>query len=413
MTRLDEAKAIYSEMDVDVDKALKTLSGIKISLHCWQGDDVAGFENAGALSGGIAATGNYPGKARNPQELMNDLDLALRLIPGKHKINLHAIYAVTDEKPERNELEPRHFQKWVDFAKARGLGLDFNPTLFSHPKAASGLTLSHPDAPIRKYWVEHCQASRRIAEHIGRELGQPALNNIWIPDGLKDTPGDRLSPRRRLMESLDEIYSYKPDSRYLADSVESKVFGIGVESYTVGSHEFYMSYAARNGLICLLDNGHFHPTENIADKISSLLLFFDRLALHITRPVRWDSDHVVSFNDELKEIAKELALCKALDRVFIGLDYFDASINRVAAWVIGARNFQKALLMALLLPAERMALLQEEGRYTELLALQEELKTFPLGAVWDAFCEEAGVPVRESWMKIVGDYETSVQFKRS
>ena len=411
--RFNEAKEIYKNAGVDVDEALKKLSGVKISLHCWQGDDVTGFENRGGLSGGIAATGNYPGKARNAEELMRDLDTALSLIPGKNKVNLHAIYAITDgKKVERDELRPEHFKKWVDFAKERGLGLDFNPTLFSHPKAADSLTLSNPDKEIRRFWIDHCKASRKIAEYFGRELSQVSLNNTWIPDGYKDIPADRLSPRRRLKDSLDEIYAEKLNSNYMVDSVESKVFGIGLESYTVGSHEFYMNYAAKNNLLCLLDNGHFHPTEKVSDKISSMLLFFDKLALHVTRPVRWDSDHVVIFDDELREIAKEIVACDALDRVFIGLDYFDASINRIAAWVVGARNTQKALLCALLLPLDKMSRLQNEGNFTELLALNEEFKSYPFADVWDHYCEISGVPVREAWLDTVKEYEKNVLSKR-
>ncbi|SEO50712.1 L-rhamnose isomerase [Propionispora vibrioides] len=412
MTRFEAAKDLYKNVGVDVEAALKKLENVKISMHCWQGDDVSGFENAAALSGGIAATGNYPGKARNPEELMADIDQALSLVPGTHKINLHASYAITDEKVERDQLEPKHFAAWVQFAKERGLGLDFNPTLFSHPKAAEGLTLSHPDKEIRRFWIDHCKASRRIAEYFGKELSSVALNNIWIPDGYKDIPADRLSPRRRLKESLDEIFAEKLDSRYLADSVESKVFGIGLESYTVGSHEFYLNYAAKNDVLCLLDNGHYHPTEVVSDKIPSMLLFYERLALHVTRAVRWDSDHVVLFDDETKEIAKELVRCDALDRVFIGLDFFDASINRIAAWVVGMRNMQKSLLYALLQPHQKLAELQTAGKFSELMTLQEELKLYPVGDIWDYFCATHNVPVRETWLKTVLDYEKTVLSKR-
>ncbi|NLP45827.1 MAG: L-rhamnose isomerase [Epulopiscium sp.] len=407
------AKELYQNIGIDIDAALEALSQIKISMHCWQGDDVQGFENIGALSGGIAATGNYPGKANNIDELMEDIDKAFSLIPGKHKINLHAMYAVTDgEKVERNKLEPKHFMKWVEFAKKRGLGLDFNPTLFSHPMAADGLTLSHPDNKIRNYWVEHCKATRKIAEYMGKELNQPCLHNIWIPDGYKDIPADRWSPRQRLKDSLDEIFSEPMDKRYVIDAVESKVFGIGVESYTVGSHEFYMNYAAKNNILCLLDNGHYHPTEKVSDKIPSMLLFADQLALHVTRPVRWDSDHVVTFNEEIVEIAKEIVRCNAIDRVLIGLDFFDASINRVAAWVIGMRNMQKALLFALLMPHEQLAKMQKDGNFTDVLALNEELKMYPFGAVWDYFCNQNGVPVREKWLDDVKIYEKNVLSKR-
>ncbi len=406
------AKELYAGQGIDTEEALKKLSDVKISMHCWQGDDVAGFENAGELSGGIAATGNHPGKARNFQELTADLDEAFRMIPGRHKVNLHASYAVTGRGVDRDALAPEDFKAWVDYAKERGLGLDFNPTLFSHPKAADSLTLSSPDPAIRKFWIDHCKCSRKIAESFGKELGQPALNNIWIPDGYKEVPADRLGPRMRLKESLDEIFSEKLDGSVLYDSVESKVFGLGLEAYTVGSHEFYMNYAAKNGVLCLLDNGHYHPTEMVSDKIPSLLLFSEKLALHVTRPIRWDSDHVVRLDDELKEIANEIVRCDALDRVFIGLDYFDASLNRVAAWVIGMRNMQKALLSALLTPHAKIKAFQDEGDVTSLLALQEELKTYPMAAVWDEFCARNNVPLRENWLAEVQKYEKDVLLKR-
>lgn len=412
MNRYEYAKELYANLGVNTEDALRQLSRVKISMHCWQGDDVGGFENSGSLSGGIAATGNYPGKARNFEELTSDIDMAMKMIPGTHKVNLHAIYAVTDHPVERDALQPEHFAAWVDFAKDRGLGLDFNPTLFSHPKAANSLTLSNPDESIRHFWVEHCKRCREITEYFGKELGQLSLDNIWIPDGYKDIPADRLGPRQRLKDSLDEIFSEKLDPRYICDSVESKVFGIGLESYTVGSHEFYMNYAAKNGVLCLLDNGHYHPTEVVSDKIPSMLLFSDRLALHVTRPVRWDSDHVVIFDDELKEIAKEIVRCNALDRVLIGLDYFDASINRVAAWVVGMRNMQKALLYALLTPHAALKKLQDSGDYTSLLAMQEELKTYPFADVWDHFCEMNNVPVRQNWLSDIRRYETDVLSKR-
>ena len=412
MNRYEYAKELYANLGVNTEDALRQLSRVKISMHCWQGDDVGGFENSGSLSGGIAATGNYPGKARNFEELTSDIDMAMKMIPGTHKVNLHAIYAVTDHPVERDALQPEHFAAWVDFAKDRGLGLDFNPTLFSHPKAANSLTLSNPDESIRHFWVEHCKRCREITEYFGKELGQLSLDNIWIPDGYKDIPADRLGPRQRLKDSLDEIFSEKLDSRYICDSVESKVFGIGLESYTVGSHEFYINYAAKNGVLCLLDNGHYHPTEVVSDKIPSMLLFSDKLALHVTRPVRWDSDHVVIFDDELKEIAKEIVRCNALDRVLIGLDYFDASINRVAAWVVGMRNMQKALLYALLTPHAALKKLQDSGDYTSLLAMQEELKTYPFADVWDHFCEMNNVPVRQNWLSDIRRYETDVLSKR-
>lgn len=408
MSRFNSAKDMYAEQDVNVDSALSTLSTIPISMHCWQGDDVVGFENSHSLSGGIATTGNYPGKARTPQELFADIDKALSLIPGKHRINLHANYAITGDKVERNKLEPKHFDAWRDFAKTRGLGLDFNPTFFSHSKTHNGLTLSSSDPDVRAFWIEHGKASRRIARHFGRELGTPCLNNVWVPDGFKNTPSDRLAPRARLKDSLDQIFSEKMDKAHILDAVESKVFGLGFESYTVGSHEFYMQYAARNDVLCLLDVGHFHPTEVISDKIPSMLLFSDKLALHVSRPVRWDSDHVILLDDELREIAKEIVRCDALDRVCIGLDFFDASINRIAAWVIGMRNMQKALLFALLMPHKRLADLQDKGNFGELMALQEELKMFPFGDVWDEFCKRNNVPQRAEWIPVVKEYETTV-----
>jgi len=408
-----EAKKVYAGLGVDTDEAIQELSKEKISIHCWQGDDVTGFENFGGASGGIAVTGNYPGRARTPEELMADIDKALSLIPGKNKINLHAIYAITNgEKVERSDIKPEHFTKWVEFAKERGLGLDFNPTLFSHPMVKDGMTLSHPDPEVRKYWIKHCQACRTISEYFGKELGQPCLCNVWIPDGLKDVPADRLGPRMRLKESLDEIFSQKVDSRYVIDTVESKVFGIGVESYTVGSSDFYMNYAAKNNMLCLLDTGHYHPTEVVSDKISSMLVFSEKVALHVSRPVRWDSDHVVVFDDELREIAKEIVRNDALDRVLIALDYFDASINRVAAWVIGTRNMQKALLYAMLMPSEKLKKMQDNANFTELLVMNEEMKTYPFGDVWDYFCETSNVPQKDEWFKTVKEYEDEVLFKR-
>ena len=408
-TRYESAKEIYASFGVDTEKALSTLADLKISMHCWQGDDVGGFENSEALSGGIQATGNYPGKARTPEELMSDIDMALKLIPGTHKINLHAIYAVTENEVPRDKLKPEHFEKWIAFAKERGLGIDVNPTLFSHPMAADGLTLSHPDEKVRRFWIDHCKAMREIGAYIGKELGITCLNNVWIPDGYKEVPADRLGPRMRLKESLDEIFSVKYDKKYLVDSVESKVFGIGVESYTVGSHEFYMNYAAKSdGVMCLLDNGHFHPTEVCSDKIPSLLLFSENIALHITRGVRWDSDHVVAFDDELKEMAKELVRCDALKRAYIGLDFFDASINRIAAWVIGTRNLQKAILAALLTPFNELKDSQDNADFTKMLALSEELKTLPLYDVWEEFCTRAGVVAGFDWYNEVLKYEKEI-----
>ena len=409
------AKAAYAAAGVNTEKAIAALEKVSVSMHCWQGDDVVGFEpKAGAASGGILTPGNYPGRARTPEELMADIDKALSLIPGTHRINLHASYAIMapGEEVDRDKLEPRHFAKWVEFAKARGLGIDFNPTVFSHPMVKNNLTLSSPDETVRKFWIDHVVACLRIAEYFARELNDTCLVNIWIPDGFKDTPADRLSPRARLKDSLDRIFAKGFDRERIMVCVESKVFGIGVESCTVGSHEFYLNYAARNNLLSLLDAGHFHPTEMISDKISSMLLFSDKLALHVSRPVRWDSDHVIRFDDELQEIAKEVVRCNALDRVCLALDYFDASINRIAAWVIGMRNMQKALLSALLLPNERLAELQNREEYTELLALQEECKMLPCGAVWDHFCQKHGVPVGMAWMDEVKRYEREVLSKR-
>ena len=408
------AKQAYAKWGVDVEEVVEKLKNVPISIHCWQGDDVAGFEvNQNELSGGIDVTGNYPGKAKTAEELRSDLEKALSLIPGKHRVNLHAIYAETDgEVVERDQLEPKHFENWVKWAKENGLGLDYNPTLFSHPKADDGLTLSHPNEEIREFWINHCIGSRKIGEYFGRELGTPALTNIWIPDGYKDIPSDRLTPRKRLKESLDKIFAVETDERYNLDAVESKVFGIGSESYVVGSHEFYLNYAMKNDKLCLLDTGHYHPTETVSNKISSMLLFSEKLALHVSRPVRWDSDHVVILDDELKEIALEIVRNDALNRVIIGLDFFDASINRVAAWTIGTRNMIKALLYAMLVPNEYLKQLQEEGNFTERLALMEEFKTYPFGAIWDYYCEKMGVPVRESWLEEVKAYEQEVLLKR-
>lgn len=408
------AKKAYEKWGINVDEVLNTLKRVPISIHCWQGDDLRGFEvNQQELSGGIDVTGNYHGKARTPEELRSDLEKALSLIPGKHRVNLHAIYAETNgEVVERDQLEPKHFENWIQWAKENGLGLDYNPTLFSHPNAADGLTLSHPNEEIRKFWINHCIGSRKIAEYFGKELGTPALTNIWIPDGYKDIPSDRLTPRRRLKESLDKIFAVDTDERYSLDAIESKLFGIGSEAYVVGSHEFYLHYAMKNNKLCLLDTGHYHPTETVSNKISSMLLFSEKIALHVSRPVRWDSDHVVILDDELREIALEIVRNDALDRVIIGLDFFDASINRVAAWTIGTRNMIKALLYAMLVPNQYLIQLQEEGNFTDRLALMEEFKTYPFGAVWDYYCEKMGVPVRESWLEEVKLYEQEVLIKR-
>ncbi|MCF7622215.1 MULTISPECIES: L-rhamnose isomerase [Bacillaceae] len=408
------AKQAYANWGIDVDAALETLKKVPISIHCWQGDDIGGFEvNKSELSGGIDITGNYPGKATTPEELRMDLEKALSLIPGKHRVNLHAIYAETNgEAVERDQLEPKHFENWLNWAKENGLGLDFNPTLFSHEKAADGLTLSHPNEEIREFWINHCIASRKIGEYFGRELGNPCLTNIWIPDGYKDIPSDRLTPRKRLKESLDRIFTAEVDETCNWDAVESKVFGIGSESYVVGSHEFYLGYALKNNKICLVDTGHYHPTETVSNKISSMLLYSDKLALHVSRPVRWDSDHVVILDDELREIALEIVRNDALNQVIIGLDFFDASINRVAAWTIGTRNMIKALLYALLVPNDHLKELQEKGDFTERLALMEEFKTYPFGAIWDYYCKKMNVPVKERWLTQVKEYEHDVLAKR-
>ena len=411
-SRYEYAKECYAKIGIDTEAVLDKLNQVPVSIHCWQGDDVGGFENTADLSGGIMATGNYPGKARNAEELMADMEKVLSMVPGKHKINLHAIYAVTDAPVDRDKLEPKHFEKWVEFAKKNNIGLDINPTLFSHPMAADGLTLSHPDEKVRRFWIDHCKAMREVGAYFGKELGITCVNNIWIPDGYKEIPADRMGPRQRLKESLDEILSVKYDKKHLIDTVESKVFGIGVEAYTVGSHEFYMNYAAKNDCLCLLDNGHYHPTEMVSDKIPSMLLFADKVALHVTRPMRWDSDHVVIFDDELKEIAKEIVRCDALDKVIIGLDYFDASINRIAAWVVGTRNMRKALLFAMLLPHTELKKCQEDGNFTKMLALSEEYKFYPFADVWDEFCRRNNAPQGESWYTQVEEYEKEVLSKR-
>lgn len=401
------AKGKYEKWGMNVDEILEKLNKVKISIHCWQGDDVGGFEvNQNELSGGIAATGNYMGKARNAKELRDDLEKALSLIPGKHKINLHAIYAETEGKVvDRDEMKPEYFKNWVEWAKENELGLDFNPTLFSHPKASDGLTLSHPDKDIRDFWIKHCIQSRKIGEYFGKELGQTCLTNLWIPDGYKDIPSDRLGPRKRLKESLEEIFKTTIDKKYNLDSVESKVFGLGAEAYTVGSSEFYMNFAAQNHILSLMDTGHYHPTEVVSDKLSSMLLFNEKVALHVSRPVRWDSDHVIVLDDELKELSKEIVRNDALNRVIIGLDFFDASINRIAAWTIGSRNMIKALLNAMLIPNEKLKQLQDEGNFTERLALMEEFKTYPMGYIWDYYCEKNNVPVGETWIDEVKKYE--------
>jgi L-rhamnose isomerase len=412
------AKERYAALGVDADAAMDAIAQVSISLHCWQGDDVGGFENPDAeLGGGIAATGNYPGKARTADELRSDLDQAYSLIPGTHRLNLHAIYGEPDRKTERNALLPAHFAGWVDWAKENDHGIDFNPTCFSHPLAESGFTLSSYDEGVRQFWIEHCMACRKIGEYIGRELGTPCVTNIWIPDGYKDIPADRRAPRMLLKDSLDQVLAEKIDPKYNLDSVECKLFGLGSESYVVGSHEFYLGYAvARNAvasqvLLCL-DSGHFHPTEVISDKISSVLTFLPEILLHVSRGVRWDSDHVVVLSDELQAIAQEIVRGDYLDRVHIGLDYFDASINRVAAWVIGTRNALKALLMALLEPIDQLREMEVAGDFTGRLALLEELKGLPFGAVWDAYCLKQGVPVGLGFLDEIRTYEKEVLSQR-
>jgi len=408
------AKERYAELGVDTEAAMERLAAIVVSLHCWQGDDVGGFESGEGLSGGgIQATGNYPGKARNADELRADLDEALSLIPGRHRLNLHAIYAETGgRKVERNELAPVHFSRWIDWAASKGMGMDFNPSYFSHPLAESGFTLASRDESVRRFWVEHGIACRRIGAAIGKALGSPCVTNVWIPDGYKDIPADRLTPRLILQKSLDELFAEPLDPSLNRDSVESKLFGIGSESYVVGSHEFYLGYAVKNGKLLCLDAGHFHPTETISDKISSVLLYVPELLLHVSRGVRWDSDHVVILSDELRAIAEELVRGGFLDRVHIGLDFFDASINRVAAWVIGTRCMLKALLIALLEPSDRLREMEASGDFTGRLALMEELKTLPFGAVWDCYCERQGVPTGPAWLEDVRRYEREVLLDR-
>jgi L-rhamnose isomerase len=406
------AKQRFALQGIDTDSVLRDLNSIPISIQCWQGDDVRGFENPnGDLTGGIQTSGNYPGRARNAQELRADLEVALSLIPGAKRLNLHAIYLESEGSVERDAIEPKHFQRWIDWAKTNGLGLDFNPTCFSHPRSAQNMTLTHPDAAIRKFWIDHCIASRKISEYIGRELNNPAVMNIWIPDGFKDSPADRMAPRQRLMAALDEILA-SSHGEFHKVAVEGKLFGIGAESYTPGSNEFYMAYAATRKTLLCLDAGHFHPTENIADKISTALCFLDEILLHVSRPVRWDSDHVVLLDDPTIAIAQEIVRCKALSRVHIGLDFFDASINRVAAVVIGARNMRKALLMGLLSPMAQLVQAERQFDFTERLALMEEEKSMPWPAVWDYYCASEGIAQGSEWLKIVRRYETETLNKR-
>lgn len=414
MSNFESAVKSYATIGVDIERAMETASATAISMHCWQGDDVKGFDQPdGGAADGIQTTGNYPGAARTFEELTTDFLKAASLIPGKKRINLHASYAIFGEGEwvDRDKLEYRHFEPWVKWAKEHGFGIDFNPTCFGHPMVKDGMTLSSPDESVRRFWIDHCKACRKIENEIGKALGDKVLNNVWIPDGMKDIPADRLGPRARLKAALDEIFAEKYE--WVVDSVESKVFGIGLESYTTGSNEFYIAYAASHeGVYPLLDSGHYHPTELISDKISSLLCFFKRLPLHISRPVRWDSDHVVIFDDELREIFKELVRNDALERAMIGLDFFDASINRVAAWVIGTRAAQKALLWALTQPNEALKDMQDSADFTRRLMLMEDVKTLPFGEVWDEYCRRQNVPLDREWYATVEEYEKTVQSKR-
>ncbi len=410
LTGYAQAQERYAAIGVDCNAALKRLASLQISLHCWQGDDIAGFEGqTGDVGGGLAVTGNYPGRARTPSELRRDFEKAVSLIPGRHRINLHAIYAESGNQPiERDQLLPEHFAGWIDWAKEMGLGVDFNPTFFAHPRAEDGFTLTHSDEGIRRFWIGHGQACRQIGAAFGQALGSACVTNVWIPDGYKDLPADRKIPRERLVESLDAVFAEPLDPACNLDAVECKLFGLGSESYVAGSHEFYLGYAITRGKVLCLDAGHFHPTEVVSDKISAVLLWLDRLLLHISRGVRWDSDHVVILSDEVREIAKELVRGDYLGRVHIGLDFFDASINRVAAWVIGARAVQKALLLALLEPTKQLQELERDGDFTGRLALLELLRTMPFGAVWDQFCEGSGVPPESAWLGEIRAYEAQV-----
>ena len=414
MNRYEQAKAIYAQYGIDTDSVIAKLKDIPVSLHCWQGDDVIGFDHEGPLTGGIQTTGNYPGKATNFEQLMQDMDKAMSLMPGKKKLNIHACYAIFEDGfVDRDKLEPKHFKKWVEFAKERNMGIDFNPTFFSHEKANDGLTLSHPDEEIRKFWIEHGKACIRISEYFANETGIPCVMNIWTGDGFKDIPADRLGPRMRYKDSIEQILSEPFDKSKVKPCVESKVFGIGVEAYTVGSAEFSLTFAAtHDGCLPLMDNGHYHPTEVVSDKIPALLTFFPEIALHITRPIRWDSDHVVIFDDETKEMAKEIVRNNGLDRVYMALDYFDASINRISAWTVGFRSWQKALLNAMCTPNEMLKKLQDNGQLTELMVMSEEIKTLPFGDIWQKYCEECGVISDSSWFEEIKKYETEVLFKR-
>ena len=415
MSNYQMAKETYAKIGVDTEKAINILKEIPVSLHCWQGDDVKGFDTKGPLTGGIQTTGNYPGAATTPEQLMQDIDMVLKLCPGKKKLNLHASYAIFEdgEFADRDALEPKHFTKWVQFAKERGMGIDFNPTYFSHSKVKDGLTLSSPDEATRKFWVEHGKACIRISQYFAEETGVPCVMNIWTGDGFKDIPADRMGPRMRYKQSIEEILSEPHNPKLVKPCVESKVFGIGVESYTVGSAEFGLSFAASHeGCLPLMDNGHYHPTEMVSDKIPALLCFFPEIALHITRPVRWDSDHAVIFDDETREMAKEIVRCDALGRVYMALDFFDASINRISAWTIGFRGWQKALLYALCTPNDKFTKLQDENNLTKLLVMQEEIKTLPFGDVWQEYCAREGVSGDVSWYEEVEKYEHEVLLKR-
>lgn len=414
--RYESAKEIYAKVGVDTEKAMEILKELPVSLHCWQGDDVTGFDHDGPLTGGIQTTGNYPGKATTPEQLMADMEKVISLIPGKIKLNLHASYAIMEpgQFVDRDKLEPKHFAKWVEFAKKHNVGIDFNPTFFSHDKVKDGLTLSSPDKATRDFWIEHGKACIRISQYFAEETGVPCVMNIWTGDGFKDVPADRMGPRMRYKESIEAILSEPYDYNKVKPCVESKVFGIGVEAYTVGSAEFTLSFAAAHTDKCmpLMDNGHYHPTEVVSDKIPALLTFFPEIALHITRPIRWDSDHVVLFDDETREIAKEIVRNKATDRVYMALDYFDASINRISAWTVGFRSWQKAMLQALCMPNEMLKNLQDENRMTELMMMQEEIKTYPFGDVWAEYCERCGVAGDASWFEEVKKYEEEVLSRR-
>jgi len=414
--RYESAKAIYADWSVDTDAAIARLKEVPVSLHCWQGDDVTGFDHEGPLTGGIQTTGDYPGRARTPEELMADLDAAMKLMPGKKKLNLHACYAIFEDgdRADRDQLEPRHFAKWVDFAVDRGMGIDFNPTFFSHDRVKDGLTLSSPDEATRKFWIDHGKACIRISEYFAKATGMPCVMNIWTGDGYKDIPADRMGPRLRYKDSIEQILSEPFDRALVKPCVESKVFGIGVESYTVGSGEFALNFAATHeGCLPLMDNGHYHPTEVVSDKIPAMLCYFPEIALHITRPVRWDSDHVVLYDDETREMAKEIVRSDALDRVCMALDYFYASINRISAWVVGFRSWQKALLSALCLPNEKLKRLQDESRLTELMVMQEAMKTAPFGDVWDEYLRQCGVEGEPQWFESVKAYEADVLAQRN